>query len=199
MMDDEIENRRKQLQAALEELEQEAERRRIVRGEPETVTIDTGVPRPPPCPADCTCWRHSKDTYDVRAEKERLAKHLEPKAPPPLPKSMAEPAPPSLPREWKYFYIQIRGPRDGDCGVIAEAEYGVAGNYVFVQTAKGDPILGRISSPSAVASFMIPSFIVRMASRPAIFHSPSVPSRGKPLSTSTVPRMPLAERSITEA
>src|SRR5256884_6614025 len=42
---------------------------------------------------------------------------------------------------------------------------------------------------------MIPSFIVRMASRPAIFHSPSVPSRGKPLPTSTVPRMPLAERA----
>ena len=58
---------------------------------------------------------------------------------------------------------------------------------------------GRVSSPSAVASFTIPSFIVRMASRPAIFHSPSVPSRGKPLPTSTVPRMPLVERSITEA
>src|SRR5262249_20035023 len=37
-------------------------------------------------------------------------------------------------------------------------------------------------------------FKQRMASRPAIFHSPSVPSRGKPLPTSTVPRMPLAER-----
>ena len=41
--------------------------------------------------------------------------------------------------------------------------------------------LGKTSSPSAVANFVIPSFIVRMASRPAIFHSPSVPSRGKPL------------------
>src|SRR5262249_13597612 len=38
---------------------------------------------------------------------------------------------------------------------------------------------GRVSSPSTVASFMIPSFIVRIASRPAIFHSPSVPSRGE--------------------
>ena len=32
-----------------------------------------------------------------------------------------------------------------------------------------------------------PVFMVRVASRPAIFHSPSVPSRGKPMPTSTVP------------
>jgi len=38
-----------------------------------------------------------------------------------------------------------------------------------------------------------------MASRPAIFHSPSVPLRGKPLPTSIVPRMPLVERSSTDA
>ena len=53
--------------------------------------------------------------------------------------------------------------------------------------------------PAAVASFITPSFMVRMASRPAIFHSPSVPTRGKPLPTSTVPSTPLAERSSTEA
>jgi hypothetical protein len=56
-----------------------------------------------------------------------------------------------------------------------------------------------VSSPSAVVSLSVPSFSARMASRQAIFHSPSVPTRGNVLPISIVPSTPLAERSSTEA
>jgi hypothetical protein len=59
--------------------------------------------------------------------------------------------------------------------------------------------LDRAIRPSKPAHPMAFTGRVRIASRPAIFHSPSVPSRGKPLPTSTVPRIPLADRGITEA
>ena len=138
-MDESDSENRQKLQAALEALEAEAERRREARGELEIIT---GVPRPPPCPADCTCWRHRKDTYDVSAEREKLAKYLQPKAPPPLPRPMQEPAPPALPREWRYIYTQLRAgnPDRNDPGQILEGQYGVAGNMVFVEDAKGELI-----------------------------------------------------------
>src|SRR5881396_226558 len=70
------------------------------------------------------------------------------------------------------------------------------------QGRQGQRFLGlprHVSSPLAVTRRMVPSLSTRMASRPAIFHSPSVPSRGNVFPTSMVPSTPLAERTKTDA
>jgi hypothetical protein len=58
---------------------------------------------------------------------------------------------------------------------------------------------GAVSSPDAVVSRSVPSFDVRIASRQAIFDSPSVPIRGNVLPTSIVPRTPPADLTRTDA
>ena len=58
---------------------------------------------------------------------------------------------------------------------------------------------GKISSPSPVFSLSTLSLKVRMASRKAAFHSPSVPSLGYPFPASIVPSTPLLDRIKTDA
>src|SRR5262249_39730326 len=169
---------RQGLQAALEALEQEAARRRLARGEPEPVEIITGVPRPEPCPADCTCWRHTPDPapYDVQAEKRALEKHLEPPNAPPRHKPPpSEPAPPPS-REWKYVYVQVRGPPDGDAGVIADAMFTVGDGMVWLEDTKGEP-LGRVKlesgdDPASVGRRMLRAKYQIKSSVPGFYDGP---------------------------
>jgi len=135
---------RQKLEAHLEALEQEQQRRRAARGEPEPVIIDTGVPRQP-CEEGCRCWRHSPaEPYDAAAEREKdrlAAKQLEsPNAPPRRKPPPPEPAPPPPSREWRYCYVQVRGPRDGDCGMILDGMYAVSGGLLWLEDTGGNPI-----------------------------------------------------------
>jgi hypothetical protein len=178
---------RQKLEAALEALEAEKHRRREARGEPDlSVEICTGVPRPPPCPEGCTCWRHSKEpAYDVQAERARLEKHLEPPSPPRRKQPPAEPPPLTLPREWKYVFTQVRAgdPDKNDFGQILDGQYGVSGNWLYLESTSGEP-LGRVrleagADPAAIARQMLKAKY-QVKGGPAGFYDP-IPNNGRTL------------------
>src|SRR5262249_33061476 len=79
--------------------------------------------------------------YDPVAYKRELERSLEPPAPPPLPKPTPER---TLPSEWHPVRVQTRPPTANDPGQIVEGKYGIAGDMVFVEDEKGDPIARQI-------------------------------------------------------
>jgi len=175
---------RQKLEAHLEALEQEQQRRRAARGEPEPVIIDTGVPRQP-CEEGCRCWRHSPaEPYDAAAEREKdrlAAKQLEsPNAPPRRKPPPPEPAPPPPSREWRYCYVQVRGPRDGDCGMILDGMYAVSDGLLWWRTREAirldgpnsnramtrPPLRGACCEPSTKSNLVLRDFTTATSAVP---------------------------------
>ena len=127
------------IRAARETIKQELERRKTDG----PVTIVTGVPR-----------GEGFGNWEADALKER--DHYRPE----LPRAVApEPRPPkprapSEPKEWHYVWVQLRAPneRTGDLGTIAEGQYGVADNALYLNDIEGNAIASQDLRPTTMLS-----------------------------------------------